>query len=86
MLFFLTDFQPKASTSKKKSKERKKGQNLDVEEICEFCSKYLTQSTILRHIGQSEACKAFYGSRFEKMKKKKISKRKFIYRKSLGMS
>ena len=33
----------------------------------------------MRHIGQSKACKAFYGERFEIMKKKQCSKRKSNY-------
>ena len=51
------------------------GNNSDMDVVCDFCKKSFTQTTILRHIGQSQACKAFYGPRFKEMKKKKATMR-----------
>ena len=55
--------------------------SLDVE--CESCKNSLTEATILRHIGQTQACKAYYGARFYKMKTKKDTLRKEKYRKNM---
>ena len=46
-------------------------QKKDIEITCEFCKQSFDQTRILRHIGQSESCKIFYGPRFIEMKKKK---------------
>ena len=38
---------------------------------CDYCSKELPESSILKHIGNSQACKVHYGPRFDRMKRKK---------------
>jgi hypothetical protein len=38
---------------------------------CDYCSKELPKSSILKHIGNSQACKVYYGPRFDRMKRKK---------------
>ena len=38
---------------------------------CEFCKKAFDASTILMHIGESPACKSYYGPRFVEMMKNK---------------
>merc|ERR1712080_296016 len=37
---------------------------------CLFCSSSYEYTSILKHVGNSKLCKAFYGPRFEKMKKR----------------
>ena len=59
------------------------GKDSDMDGDCEFCKKSLTQTTILRHIGQTRACKAFYGPRFKKMKTEKPTLRQEKHRDNL---
>ena len=59
------------------------GKESDMDYSCEFCNKTYGKKSILRHIGQSEACLAFYGPRFKEMKKKAASERKENYRSNL---
>ena len=56
-------------------------QNKNLEVLCECCKKPFSNSTLLRHIGQREACKEFYGPRFKDMKKEKGRKKVFRHRK-----
>ena len=44
-------------------------------ETCESCKKSLSPSKMLKHIGNSKACKAYYGSRFIELKASKKSDR-----------
>ena len=48
---------------------------------CDYCSKDLPESSILKHIGNTQACKVHYGPRFDKMKRKKDSNRVKKWRK-----
>ena len=45
------------------------GKNLEIP--CENCKRIFVETTLLRHIGKAEACKSFYGHKFEEMKKEK---------------
>ena len=47
---------------------------------CKRCSKTFLPRSILIHIGRDKLCKAFYGERFDKMKKEKNRKKKQKYR------
>ena len=60
------------------------GKNPDMEQICEFCNKSFDKKIILRHIGNSEACKKYYGPRFKQMKIEQASARKEKWRRSLS--
>ena len=40
--------------------------------ICEHCKKEFLSTSFLRHIGHKSDCKAFYGPKFEEMKKNKL--------------
>ena len=51
---------------------------------CDCCKKIFDKKAILRHIGQSKKCKAFYGPRFKDMKTKQASERKENYRSNLS--
>ena len=42
---------------------------------CENCKRMFVETTLLRHIGKAEACKSFYGQKFEEMKKEKGRKK-----------
>ena len=47
-------------------------ENDDTEEsevLCKFCKQRFESASILKHIGNNEECKLFYGPRFEAMKK-----------------
>ena len=59
------------------------GNASDIDVECDFCKKSLTQATLLRHIGQTQACKDFYGPRFKKMKTEKATLRKEKWRDNL---
>ena len=80
----LIDYQSKPSTSddkKRKDTLTPKGIANGMK-ICEFCKKSLEPEKFLKHIGNSKGCKAHYGPRFSKMKRKRLAKRKQIsYRK-----
>ena len=56
---------------------------LDID--CEFCKKSFVESTILRHIGQSNDCKAHYGKRFIEMKKEKAREKVYRSRQKMTM-
>ena len=44
----------------------------DVSDVnCEYCEKPFDKRSLLRHIGQTTACKSYYGTRFTEMKKEK---------------
>ena len=58
-------------------------ENFDIS--CESCKKLLTQSTILRHIGKRDDCKAYYGERYTMMKKEQARKRVYKHRESVSM-
>ena len=51
---------------------------------CDYCSKELPESSILKHIGNSQACKVHYGPRFDKMKRKKNINKIKKWRKEKG--
>ena len=51
---------------------------------CLFCSKSYTYTSILKHIGKNDLCKAFYGPKYEKMKKRHARIRKQLYREEHG--
>ena len=51
---------------------------------CDYCSKELPESSILKHIGNSQACKVHYGPRFDRMKRKKDIIRIKKWRKEKG--
>ena len=51
---------------------------------CEYCKKKLSDTTILRHIGQSEACKNHYGPRFDEQKRSDHRERQAKYRQKIG--
>ena len=51
---------------------------------CEFCKKSFDPATILRHIGQTIACKLHYGPRFLEMKRKKVKEKKQKWRRVHG--
>lgn len=51
---------------------------------CLFCSKSFEYTSILKHIGNTDLCKAFYGPKFEKMKTRHARIRKRIYREENG--
>ena len=40
---------------------------------CESCNKELLESSLLKHIGTRKDCKAYYGTRYDDMKKEKIN-------------
>ena len=46
-------------------------ENQEIEVICENCEKELSRALLLRHIGHkgNEACKSYYGIRFDQMKR-----------------
>ena len=58
--------------------------SLDMDSSCDCCKKIFDKKAILRHIGQSKKCKAFYGPRFKDMKTKQASERKENYRSNLS--
>ena len=60
-------------------------ENPEDEVVCENCGKNLTQSTILKHIVQMKECKAFYGPRYEEMKRKKNRNKVRKHRKKVGL-
>ena len=47
---------------------------------CHFCKDRFDPHSILKHIGKTEACKAFYGSKFEDFKREKKKIKMRIYR------
>ena len=51
---------------------------------CESCNKELLESSLLKHIGTRKDCKAYYGRRYDDMKKEKINERKRTWRKVKG--
>ena len=51
---------------------------------CDYCSKELPESSILKHIGNSQACKVHYGPRFDRMKRKKNINKIKKWRKEKG--
>ena len=57
--------------------------NLEVS--CESCKKSLTQSTILRHIGNTPTCKEYYGERFTEMKREKTRNKVYKHRQNLSI-
>ena len=54
-----------------------------MEQTCESCKKRLDKSKLLKHIGNSKACKAYYGSRYLELKANKRSETKLKYWHSL---
>ena len=54
-----------------------------MEQTCESCKKKLDKSKILKHIGNSKACKAYYGSRYLELKANKRCETKLKYWNSL---
>ena len=57
--------------------------NSDMDTPCDFCGKTFGKKSLLRHIGQSKACKSHYGPRFIEMKTKQVSERNENYKKNL---
>ena len=49
---------------------------------CDCCKKLYHETSILRHIGQSEDCRIFYGPRFKEMKKKIFREERKIQKQS----
>ena len=55
----------------------------EMEQTCESCKKILDKSKLLKHIGNSKACKAYYGSRYLELKANKRCETKLKYWNSL---
>ena len=71
---------PSEGTANNDGKKR----SVDEKEIsCEFCKKSFNSTSLLRHIGKTKACKSFYGSRFDYLKRQKDSDRKRKYRNNM---
>ena len=56
----------------------------DSEMQCGFCLEVFDLAVVLRHIARTEACKIFYGPRFEEMKREHRRQRKEFQRKENG--
>ena len=52
---------------------------------CEFCREKFDILTILKHIGNSEACKIYYGPRYEEWKKEHKNIKMRIHREEFGI-
>ena len=74
--------QRRKDTKERVQRHREKNRTKQVS--CEYCKKKLSETTILRHIGQSEACKNHYGPRFDEQKRNKNRERVEKYRQQKG--
>ena len=58
---------------------------MDLKQIsCEFCKKNLYEKSLLLHISKSKNCKAYYGKRYDDLKKEKNKEKKQLWRKVNG--
>ena len=52
---------------------------------CESCNKKLAPSILLKHIGNSKACKTYYGDRYLELKRKKKAERNEKYMSGINL-
>ena len=72
----------KSSTSR--LKENLLVQADKMEDQCESCEKKMDKSKLLKHIGNTRSCKAYYGERLEELKREKEIERKRRNRKNMS--
>ena len=77
---FLLDFQPKPLTEEETDESDNGNQT-----PCDSCKELFDPNKLLKHIAHQKACKAYYGKRFEVLKKEKKSERNRQQRKNMTL-